>query len=127
MRRFHPLSFSLGLLSGLLVLVLFAGGMRLLQPAPSGFPGNRGARQQQGTGGSNLSRMAERLGMTEQELQSALTSGKSLQDIAKERGVDLPAGGFRGANRSAGQTASGATASDGSRSPSSASSVQAPQ
>ncbi len=35
--------------------------------------------------------LAEKLGMTADELKAALDSGKTIQDIAKEKGIDLPA------------------------------------
>lgn len=34
--------------------------------------------------------LADKLGMTEDELKAALDSGKTIQDIATEKGVDLP-------------------------------------
>ena len=97
MKSFQPLSFGLGLVSGLLVLILFAGSMRLLHPAPQRSPQmNEDARQQRqgGMGTPNTARMAARFGMTEEELKSALASGKTIQDIAKEKGVPSPGGQF---------------------------------
>lgn len=111
MKHFHLLSFVLGMASGFLVLFLVIGGYRLVRPARSGSPmGARGAWQQQGGfGAPNTARMAERLGMTEAELQAELQGGKTLQDIAKEKGIVLPAGrGPRGQQTS---TSSGSTAS----------------
>lgn len=37
-------------------------------------------------------RMAEQLGMTEEDLRKELASGKTLRDIAKEKGVTLEPG-----------------------------------
>jgi len=111
MKNFHLLSFALGIVSGFLVLFLVIGGYRLVRPARSGIPASGpGAWQQQGgTGAPNIARMAQRFGMTEAELQKELDSGKTLQDIAKEKGVSLPVGrGSFGGNAS---TASGSTAS----------------
>lgn len=36
-------------------------------------------------------KFAEKLGMTEADLKAAIESGKSIQDIAKEKGIELPA------------------------------------
>lgn len=41
--------------------------------------------------------LAAKLGMTETELKAAIDSGKTIQQIATEKGVTLPARGFRGA------------------------------
>ncbi|MFA6039367.1 MAG: hypothetical protein WCV62_01400 [Candidatus Peribacteraceae bacterium] len=91
MKTFHPLSFALGLASGLLVLLILAGSWRLIRPAPNPGSFPMGGNFQEG--GAGLSRMAERLGMTEADLQKELDSGKTLQEIAAERGVEMPAGG----------------------------------
>lgn len=40
--------------------------------------------------------LAEKLGMTEEELQAALDAGKTIQEIAEEQGVGLPKFSFRG-------------------------------
>jgi hypothetical protein len=96
MKTFHPLSFGLGLGSGLLVLVLIFGAMRIFGgPARGGFPrDSRNFQQMRGAnGGPNVGMMAERFGMTEAELQAELDSGKTMQQIAEEHGIELPAGG----------------------------------
>lgn len=99
MKQFHLFSFILGILSGILILFIFVGGKHLLWPsAQTDTITGQGTFQQ----GGNTSRMAQRLGMTEDELKKELASGKTFQEIAKEKGMDLPAG--RG-NR---QTGSGA-------------------
>lgn len=101
MRNFHLTSFILGIVSGILILFLFVGGKHLLWPSTqTGTPTGRGTFQQGGGAGANISRMAQRLGMTEDELKKELASGKTIQDIAKEKGVTLGAG--------RGQTGSGA-------------------
>lgn len=93
MKTFHPLSFVLGIVSGILVLFIAVGGLRLVRPAAEpGFAGNRGGMQQRAGGGQNLSRIAEQLGMTETDLRKELTSGKNLRDIAAEKGVKLELG-----------------------------------
>lgn len=40
-------------------------------------------------------RMAENLGMTVEELEKELESGKTMMEIAEERGVEMPFGGRR--------------------------------
>ncbi len=40
--------------------------------------------------------LAQKLGMTADELKTALASGKTIQDIAKEKGITLPAKGEHG-------------------------------
>jgi len=94
-KTFHPLSFILGIVSGILILFVAVGGLRFARPATQpGIAGNRGGMQQrQGGMGQNLSRIAEQLGMTEADLRKELTSGKNLRDIATEKGVTLQFGG----------------------------------
>jgi len=109
MKSFQPLSFGLGLVSGILVLVLFAGGMRILHPASQRAPQtNRGSFQQRqgGTGAPNTARMAQRFGMTEEELRSALANGKTMQDIAKEKGIEFPGGQSGRRNQTGGEASS---------------------
>lgn len=93
MKNFHPLSFGLGLGSGLLILLLVFGGMRVFagnNRARFGGPNGGNWQQFQGdNGGPNLARMAERFGMTEEELQKELDSGKTMQQIAQEHGVQF--------------------------------------
>lgn len=115
MKTFHPLSFGIGLGSGLLVLVLIFGAMRVFGgPARGGFPPNGGNFQQMrgaNGGGQNTAMMAERFGMTEAELQAELDSGKTIQQIAEEKGIESPMGG-RGmmqGNRTSQASASGST------------------
>lgn len=96
MRGIHPKSFGLGVASGVVVLLLIAGGMHLLQPRRGGLGGPGGGTFQQG-GAPNLARMAQRFGMTEDELSKEIASGKTMQQIAIEHGVDMSAGfGGRG-------------------------------
>ncbi|MEK7218977.1 MAG: hypothetical protein AAB728_05965 [Patescibacteria group bacterium] len=116
MKNFHPLSFALGLASGLLVLVIVVGGWRLLRPAPAVnvFRPLDGTFQR-GSAGFNVSRMAERLGMTEEELQAELDSGKTFQEIAAGRGIDLSPGGrtmrYRSPASASGTALTGASSS----------------
>jgi len=60
-----------------------------------GFTGGFGQRmgglmEKFGERGPKGAAMAERLGMTEDELKAALESGKTIQEIAQEHGVTLP-------------------------------------
>jgi len=133
MRQFHPVSFILGVATGLAMLMLFVGAFRLLGPsAEPGFPPMGGGNWEQRQGGSpNIGRMADRLGMTEEELRTEMESGKTVQEIARERGIeDFPApGGMRGnrmrsedQQQPASATASGSLSSSSSSSSSSVSS-----
>ena len=102
LNKFHPSSFVLGIVSGLVVLFLLASAMRFIRPAG---PGSRTPSRTHTTGqrrpsgpSQNLSSVAEQLGMTEADLRKELQSGKNLRDIAKERGIELhfPTVGPRG-------------------------------
>jgi hypothetical protein len=59
------------------------GGMLFLG-GPGGHHGMRGHGPMKGM-------LAEKLGMTPDELRAVLESGKSIEEIAEERGVELPA------------------------------------
>lgn len=110
MKTIHPLSFILGLASGLLILLLAVGGLRILRPTPAGPPSMRGNRmagqQRPGGAGQNLSRIAEQLGMTEADLRKELQNGRNLRDIAKEKNVELPMGGQNRMRNGSGTTLS---------------------
>ncbi|MDD5103740.1 MAG: hypothetical protein PHX93_05060 [Candidatus Peribacteraceae bacterium] len=92
MKTFHPSSFVYGLISGAIILFLFGGVMRFLRPGVSSSPrGRTGQQQERRIGmGQNMKGIAEQLGMTEDELQTELKSGKNLRDLAEERGVPFP-------------------------------------
>ncbi len=83
MQKPHYPSFFAGIASGFVVLLLIIGGMHLFFPAQS-----RGR-------GANLARMAQRMGITQDQLQQELNSGKTMQEIAQEHGVQF-GGGFGG-------------------------------
>jgi hypothetical protein len=113
MKSFHPLSFIYGLASGLVVLLLFVGVMRLVNPS-------RGYARGGGFNVSNpqmITRMAQRFGMSETDLQAELKSGKTLQQIAQEHGVQFGGGrnggngggNYNGGNGSFGENASAGT------------------
>jgi len=117
MKQLHPLSFILGIVSGILILLLVAGGLRLVYPNSSA-PARSGT-QWTGQGapqGQRLQRVADTLGMNVADLQKELDSGKTLQDIATEHGKELPAGGpgRMGGNSSVTTSASGTTVSENS-------------
>jgi len=97
MKTFHPSSFVYGLVSGAVILFLFGGVMRFLRPGtPTGPRGRTGQQQERRIGmGQNMQKVAEQLGMTEDELRTALQSGKNLRDLAEERGVPFPLTGQR--------------------------------
>ncbi len=54
-----------------------------------GGPGHMGGKMKMR--GEMKGMFAEKLGMTEVELKAAIDSGKSIEDIAKEKGIELPA------------------------------------
>ncbi|HAI98810.1 TPA: hypothetical protein DCL30_04740 [Candidatus Peribacteria bacterium] len=128
MKKFQPVSFGIGVLSGALVLVLVIGGLRFFGPArPFPRTGMNGGtlQQRQGDGqGMNFSRMAQRLHMTEDELRAALGSGKTIRDISAERGIAFPDRGW-GRDSETGSGAFPPAKSDQSSSHSSASSLPA--
>lgn len=89
MKQFNILSFGLGILTGVIVLLLVGGSLRLMRPSPDSATRNmQGAGQEQ-----RLQRMADTLEMSVADLQKELESGKTMQEIAAERGKELPAGG----------------------------------
>lgn len=90
MKPLHPLSFLLGLASGLAVLAIVTGGMRLLRADSSAARVVSGDIRQER--GPNLARAAEQLGMTEEDVRKALADGKTLRDLAAEKGVTLSFG-----------------------------------
>ncbi len=90
MKSIHPLSFILGLVSGLIVLLIISAGLHLLSSSNSGTSGN----------GPSLARMAQRFGITQAELQKELSGGKTIQQIAQEHGIQF--GNRRGSASSAG-------------------------
>jgi len=89
MKTFHSPSFVYGLVSGIIILFLVAGVMRLAGPqGRSAGPRDR-VGQRMGMG-QDLKGIAEQFNMTEEELRTALKSGKNLRDLAAERGVAFP-------------------------------------
>ena len=83
MKSFDAKSFGLGLLSGFVALFVLASGYHVFHPVQQrGYFMMNG-----GQGGMNTSRMAQRLGISEDELKQELASGKTMQQIAQEHGV----------------------------------------
>lgn len=114
MKRFDFTSFVAGVVGGILLLLLFMAGTRtatLFRSPDTVAPGTRQLRQGNRQG-FNLSNMAERLGMTEAELQTELQSGKTFRDIAAEKGIDL--GSFQRGGSGSLRTGSGAGVRTGS-------------
>jgi hypothetical protein len=110
MKNFHPLSFVLGLVSGALILLVVFSGSRML--GIGGRNNSFGNGQWQGrNGGPSLSRMAERLGISESDLQKELANGKTMQQIATEHGVEFGRGMRRGSGATLPPTGTGATSS----------------
>ncbi len=120
MKNFHPVSFVLGLASGVLVIILFVGAVRMVSPARQ-FTGGNGGIGQGANGGANLTRMAQRFGMTEEQLRTELDSGKTFQQIAAEHGVTFT--GRRGNQNQGGLSASGSVASSAASQTTSSSSL----
>lgn len=89
MQNFSLKSFLLGLGSGAVIIVIVFAGMRMMRPGVR----MNGQFQAGGNRQMNTARMAERFGMTEDELNAELKAGKTMQDIAKEHGVDFAFGG----------------------------------
>jgi hypothetical protein len=58
--------------------------------------GGKGGPGMMGGRGENLSDLATKLGMSEADLKTALDGGKTIQEIAKEKGVTLPAPSMMG-------------------------------
>lgn len=68
-----------------------------LESARYSFGGGRGFGKHgvRGPGGPHGADLSSKLGMTEDEFRAALDSGKSIEDIAAEKGVTLPGCPFR--------------------------------
>lgn len=79
-----------------------------LKNAMMPFGGHGGDHKGFGHGGIGKGDLAAKLGMTETELQAAITSGKTIEQIAAQKGVTLPARGnhFGKSAASAGATTS---------------------
>lgn len=70
------------------------GGMHFEMGMGMGGPGHGGMKGHMR--GPNPEMLAEKFGMTADEMKAALDSGKSIEDIAKEKGMTLPARMERG-------------------------------
>ncbi|GEM_PF-6267863 len=91
MKTLHAFSFLLGVGSGLLVMAVVWGVMHIMDPGVQALPEDTVTRQggfparRFGSGGLNVPAMAERLGMTQEELQNALDEGKTMRELIIER------------------------------------------
>ena len=126
-----------GVITGVVLLLLFSG-VQSLRRSPdqrsSGAPMQEGGMMLRSGEERNvpapegmdpagrMERMAERLGMSMEELQQELDTGKTFSEIAEERGVDLSGGmgpgregGFRGPDMLSGSGAVGSGRSMGPR------------
>lgn len=112
MKRIHPLSFGLGIVSGMIILFVVVSGMRTLGFGQSGATAQNGQYQQGQRGAPSLSRMAQRLSISEADLQKELDSGKTMQQIAAEHGVQFGSGG-RGLRGGSGAVASSVLTASG--------------
>ncbi|PIR48275.1 hypothetical protein COU80_04870 [Candidatus Peregrinibacteria bacterium CG10_big_fil_rev_8_21_14_0_10_55_24] len=128
MRTFHLSSFLVGVAGGVLILLIFFGGRSLFSSPQNGARGalpmqERSADSGPPEGGfldeNRLGRIADQMGMTVEELQAEMDAGKTIPEIAQERGVELGGGmrtGSGGGMRLQG-TASGAAVGTGSAIP----------
>jgi hypothetical protein len=78
-----------GLLVALLVIGVIGATNAYAQSPASTFPHGRGPGGGRGLGLAGLQAAAEALDMTTDELITALQSGKTLEQLAEEAGVDL--------------------------------------
>jgi hypothetical protein len=78
-----------GLLAALLVVGVVGATSVYAQEAANVFQHGRGPGGGRGLNGEALEAAAEALGMTTDEVTSALQGGKTLQDLADEAGVDI--------------------------------------
>lgn len=101
-------SFGLGVVSGMVVLGIAVGGLHLFSPRAQA--GLRGGFQQGQGGGMNAAFMAQRMGISEADLQKELDSGKTMQQIATEHGVTFGRGGNKPGTGSGAQRPTGSGA-----------------
>lgn len=114
MKQFHLLSFVIGILSGFFALWMIVGSYRWIVSSTSSVASasvTTGGSRRQGNGAApNLARFAQQLNMTEAALQKELATGKTIKQIATEKGVTLHFGN-RGTGSGMIRTGSGRTAS----------------
>lgn len=89
MKKFNLKSYLTGLFSGLLVCLFVLAVFKLFQPDNNQirprYPQNiTGLRDDP----ERLEMMAERFGMTAEELQAELDAGKTMREIAEEKGLE---------------------------------------
>ena len=114
MKNIHLSSFILGLASGALLLVVAVSGMRSFGFGQTNSAAQSGQFQQGQRGVQSLSRMAQRLGISEADLQKELDGGKTMQQVAEEHGVQFGSGrGIRGGSGAVTSSASGSLTASG--------------
>ncbi|MDB4978089.1 MAG: hypothetical protein JWM56_275 [Candidatus Peribacteria bacterium] len=114
MKQLHFPSFSLGILSGIIMVGIGVIGLHGVHPsANTSAAGAGGSNGFGGGNGRNLTRAAQRFNMTEAELQKELDSGKTMQQITQEHGVTFGGNSGQGmrSNTSGGTTATAGTQS----------------
>lgn len=80
-------SYLSGVLTGTILVGCIGLATHLFRPSGTGTTPPGTFQQQNGNRAGNTARMAERLGITEVELQKELDSGKTMQQITQEHGV----------------------------------------
>ena len=105
MKLFHLRSYIIGVITGVVIIIIFVSAKSFLKPESEyDFSSNsnfdrqeRGEFQREGMQGrimneDSLQGMAERIGITIEELQVELDAGKTLPEIAEERGMEFQRG-----------------------------------
>ena len=103
MRHIHLRSYLTGLATGVIMLLLFVSLKSVFTSSPASEAEQRGQFLQGDTNAlgrgimdtERLQNMAEQFGMTLTELQAEMEAGKTLPEIAEERGVDFSRGMMR--------------------------------
>lgn len=85
MKTIHPLSFIAGAVTGCLLLLIVNSAIHWMHPVRTNQfmqpDGNRAFQTQ------DPAAIAERLGMSEEDLQKELSSGKTMPEIMREHGM----------------------------------------
>lgn len=121
MKNMHLPSYGAGFVTGLLVLGVFWTGHAVFGSKPvAPVMQQRQFGGPNGGGADRMAGMAERMGISVEELQKELDTGKTMQQIAEEHGVTFGGGGFvprsgtggvRGANTGSGSSVSSSQSS----------------
>ena len=95
MKSFNLRSYIIGVITGIVIIFIIFGVKSLLSPSQDSFSegGYRSEGIQFQRGGmmneERLQSMADRLGITLEELKAEMDAGKTLPEIAEERGVEF--------------------------------------